>query len=67
MIVGICFIIIGIFIFANENYYLETIEGERVLKKKKDVHKCRIYRYKIMVSIFSIILGFFRILSWIIY
>ncbi len=67
MIVGITFIIVGMFIYANENYFIEVIDGERILKKKKETHQDRRYRYKIMVSIFSIILGFFRIISWIIY
>lgn len=67
LIVGITFIIVGIFIYANENYFIEVIDGERILKKKKEIYENTRYRYKIMVSIFSIILGVYRIISWIIY
>ncbi|WP_353096482.1 hypothetical protein [Tissierella praeacuta] len=67
MVVGICFISIGVFIYIVENYNIETLDGERVFSKKEDIIKDRKYRYKILTSVFSLLLGVFRILSRIIY
>lgn len=67
MLVGLLFIIIGIFIYVHENYVLEPEHGLKVLKKKGNIEKDKAYRYKILVSVLALVLGIFRILSWIIY
>lgn len=67
MFIGFGFITIGILIYINENYDINRINGERVFTRKKNIVKDRIYRYKILASAFSLILGIFRILSSIIY
>lgn len=67
LIVGISFIIIGIFIYGNEIYSIKTIKGERVIERKERPIKNQMYRYKMMVSILSFVLGTFRIISSIIY
>lgn len=67
LIVGFSFIVIGLFIYGNENYYIKTIKGERIIKRKEKPSGNELYRYKIMISIFSLILGVFRIISSIIY
>lgn len=66
MVIGICFISIGVFIYMEENYKIEIVDGERVFSKKTDIIKDRKYRYKILISVFSLLLGIFRILSVII-
>lgn len=67
MLIGVSFISIGIFIYIRENYDMNKIQGERVFSKKRNIIKDRKYRYKILTSIFSILVGVFRILSSIIY
>lgn len=63
MIPGIGFIVIGIFIYIRESFNIEIIEGEKKFNKKVDVEKEKAYRYKILVSIFSIVLGIFKIIN----
>ncbi len=67
MIIGIGFISIGMFIYIEGNYDINNVNGERVISKKKDIIKDRIYRYKILTSVFAVLLGMFRIISSIIY
>lgn len=64
---GIGFISIGVFIYIEENYDINNVNGERVISKKEDIIKDRIYRYKILTSVFAVLLGIFRIISSIIY
>lgn len=67
MIVGIGFLAISVFIYIKENYNIDIIDGEKVFTKKEINKKDLRYRYKILVCIFSFLLGIFRILSSIIY
>jgi hypothetical protein len=67
VIIGICFIFTSGFIYIKEKHNIITIEGERVLDKKTNVAQNGRYRYGILTSILSLILGIFSILSSIIY
>lgn len=67
MFVGVGFIIIGIFIYIKENYNIDIVEGEKEFNKKVDIKKDKVYRYKMLVCIFSLLLGVFRIINTIIY
>lgn len=58
---------IGIFIYLMENYDLILKDGLKVLSKKKNLKRDRLYRYKILISVLALVLGIFRMLSWIIY
>lgn len=50
-----------------ENYDLILKDGLKVLSKKKNLKRDRLYRYKILISVLALVLGIFRMLSWIIY
>ncbi len=63
MLVGIGFIVIGIFIYIRESFNIEIIEGEKSFNKKVDLMKDKDYRYKILVAIFSFVLGIFKIIN----
>ncbi|OZV11849.1 hypothetical protein CIW83_12465 [Tissierella sp. P1] len=67
MLIGIVFLSISIFIYIKENYDIDNVGEERVFSKKKDIVEDGNYRYRILISIFSLVLGIFRILSSIIY
>lgn len=67
LVIGVGFIIIGVFIYIQENYDMSIVEGEKVFNKKKNIIKDRVHGYKILICIFSLLLGTFRILSSIIY
>lgn len=63
MIPGIGFIVIGIFIYIRESFNIEIIEGEKKFNKRKDVIKDKGNIYKVLVCIFSILLGIFKIID----
>lgn len=67
MIVGIGFIAIGIFIYIKENYNMDIIDGEKEFSKKIGIKKDITYRYKMVICIFTLLLGVFRIINTIIY
>lgn len=67
MALGIGFIAIGIFIYMKENYNMDIIDGEKEFKKKTKVEKDRVYKYKMLICIFTIILGLYRMINLIIY
>lgn len=67
MIIGISFVAISIFIYIKENYNIDIIEGEKEFTKKTDLNNDRNYKYKMLIAIFSLILGVFRFLNIIIY
>lgn len=67
MIVGISFFAIGIFIFIKENYNIEIIDGEKKFSKKTDGEKDRRYRWKMIVCVFTFLLGLYRFVNTIIY
>lgn len=67
MIVGIGFIAISIFIYIKENYDIDIVDGEKVFSKKDKSEKDTRYKYKLLVCVFSLLLGIFRIISSIIY
>ncbi|NLK44127.1 MAG: hypothetical protein GX300_07030 [Tissierellia bacterium] len=67
MLIGLSFIILSVLIYGFENYDLIDEDGLRVLRKKDKLEKDKVYRYKILVAILALVLGVFRLLSWIIY
>lgn len=67
MIPGVGFIVIGIFIYIKESFDIEIIEGEKTFNRKNDVIKDKTYRYKMLVCVFSILLGVFKIINDLIY
>lgn len=67
MLVGIGFIAIGIFAYIKENYNMDIVDGEKEFNKKANLERDRSYRYKMLICIFSIVLGVFRIINTIIY
>lgn len=67
MIVGIGFFAIGIFIYIKENYNMDIIDEEKTFTRKEINKKDIRYKYKMLICIFSFLLGTFRVLSAIIY
>ena len=67
MAIGIGFIFISGFIYIKENYNVVIVEEERVFNKKIKKVQDKNHRYRILISILSLILGIFSILSSIIY
>ncbi|MDR7857271.1 hypothetical protein [Tissierella sp.] len=67
MIIGIGFVAIGIFIYIRENYDIDIVDGEKVFNKKDKSKKDLKYKYNMLVCIFSLLLGIYRIINSIIY
>ncbi|WP_313757355.1 hypothetical protein [Tissierella sp.] len=65
MIIGICFIFIGVFFYIEKNYNIDIVDGQRIFSKKRYMVKDS--RYKALTRDFPLLLGIFRILSAIIY
>ncbi len=67
MILGIVFIAIGILIYVKETYNIDVVEGERVFSKKDIDEKNFAYKYKILICVFSFLVGVYSIINSIIY
>ncbi len=67
LIVGILFILLGIFTISSEKYKIKLVDNKREIIKKEQVEKNIFHRYKIVIGIFATILGIFSILNYIIY
>lgn len=67
LIIGILFILMGIYVIISDKYELVNNNGMRELVVKEGFKKDRFYRYKIALGFFSIVLGVFSILNYILY
>ena len=67
LIVGILFILLGIYVIISDKYELISNNGNREIVKKEDFKKDRLYRYKVALGFFSIAVGVFCILNYIVY
>ncbi len=67
LIVGILFILLGIFTISSVKYEIKPLNGKREIIKKEKVDKNIFHRYKVAIGIFAIVLGVFSILNYIIY
>lgn len=67
LVKGIVFILLGIYVIISDKYNIEVKENGREIVKSKEFEKDRLYRYKVVVGIFTIILGIFSLLNYILY
>jgi len=67
LVLGILFLILGLITILRERYTIIMIEGQRNIEKKPINKDNNFNRYKILLGIFSIILGILCILNYIIY
>ena len=67
LIVGILFILLGIFTISSVKYGIKSLNGKREIIKKDKVDRNIFHRYKVVIGIFAIVLGVFSILNYIIY
>jgi hypothetical protein len=66
-ITGLAFVLLGGLIIFEEMYSVSKVDGEIVFLRKEKIERNRFYRYKMLVSIFSILLGIFRIINYFLY
>ena len=64
---GIVFILLGLFSIFSQRYEIREIENEREIVEKVVDRKNEFHKYKIFIGIFSIVVGIFCILNYIIY
>ena len=67
LILGVLFFILGVIAILEQKYTINKINGKRYLEEKNIDNKTYLNRYKSLLGIFSIILGVFCILNYIIY
>ncbi|MTI68458.1 MAG: hypothetical protein FH753_17905 [Firmicutes bacterium] len=66
LILGIFFIIAGLYFIFNDIYDIKTILTTREVKKKK-FSKTLFYEFKASLGFFSIVIGFFSILNYVLF
>jgi len=65
---GAAFLALGFFIILNERYSIETIGNRRnMVKRAVKENRSILGRYKLALSIFSIMLGIFCVVNYIIF
>jgi len=67
LVLGILFFILGTMAILEQKYAIKKINGKRHIEGKNIDNKNYLNRYKNLLGIFSIILGVFCILNYIIY
>lgn len=67
LVAGILFVILGIYVISSEKYNIVKNENGIQIIKNEDFIKDRFYRYKVIIGVFTIILGVFSILNYILY
>ena len=67
LLTGILFLLIGLLIISNQKYRIVKIQGGRTIEERERKEKDNLDKYKILLAIFSIILGVFCIINYIIY
>ncbi|NLW21882.1 MAG: hypothetical protein GXY88_01285 [Tissierellia bacterium] len=67
LLTGILFLLIGLLIILNQKYRIVKIQGGRTIEERERKEKDNLDKYKILLAIFSIILGVFCIINYIIY
>ena len=67
LVAGILFVILGIYVISSEKYNIVKNENGIQIIKNEDFIKDRFYRYKVIIGIFTLILGVFSILNYILY
>lgn len=67
LVKGIIFIILGIYVTISDKYKLKTNETGKEIIKNEDFEKDRLYKYKVAVGIFAIVIGVFSVLNYILY
>lgn len=65
---GAAFLALGFFIILNERYSIEMVDNRRnMVKKAVKENRTVLGRYKLALTIFSIILGTFCIANYIVF
>ncbi|MBW4829339.1 MAG: hypothetical protein KZY61_10335 [Clostridiaceae bacterium] len=67
LIKGIIFILLGIYVIISDKYNLKSNESGREIVKNEGIKKDRLYKYKLIIGIFSVVLGVFSVLNYILY
>lgn len=67
LVAGVFFVILGIYVISSEKYNIVKNENGIQIIKNEDFIKDRFYKYKVIIGIFTLILGIFSILNYILY
>ena len=67
LVFGILFFILGAMAILEQKHTIKKINGKRYIEEKNIDNRNYLDRYKSLLGIFSIILGVFCILNYIIY
>ena len=67
LVTAILFLILGLYLILSERYIIVKVEsGRNIVEKPMDKHT-PFFRYKVLLGVFSITLGIFSIINYIIF
>lgn len=67
LVIGILFLVFGLYFILSEIYTVKRINDELVFSRKKVDINTGFFKYKILMGIFSTVLGVFSIINIIVY
>lgn len=67
LVLGILFLAIGLYFILSERYTFKRIDSELVLLTKEKEEITEYFKFKILIGVFSIILGLGALINNIIY
>ena len=67
LLMGILFLVMGFVIIFNQKYIIKKVGNQRNIERRAKDEDEKLNRYRELLSIFSIILGIFCLINYIIY
>ncbi len=67
LVIGVLFLLLGFLVIFSQKYTIKKVGNERNIEEKTLDQYNNINKYKNLLGIFSIILGIFCIINYIIY
>ncbi|NLW39827.1 MAG: hypothetical protein GXY96_02720 [Tissierellia bacterium] len=67
LVTAILFLILGLYLILSERYIIVKVESGRNIVEKPMDKDTPFFRYKVLLGVFSITLGIFSIINYIIF
>lgn len=67
LVIGILLLLLGILVILNQRYTIKKVGNERNIEEKVIDKKSALNKYRLLLASFSIVLGIFCIINYIIY
>ncbi|SDW46301.1 hypothetical protein SAMN05660923_00783 [Tepidimicrobium xylanilyticum] len=67
LLIGILFLTLGLYLILSERYRIAKVGNQRHIVQRTLNKNSNFFKYKMLLGVFSIVLGMFSILNYIIY